>query len=80
MTPHEVIERGRIAAALLDDVLLSEVVATAREREISEWIKCENPAERDGFWHRIHAIDTVPNELRKLVSRGSVESQKLDKP
>ena len=76
---HQVIEEGRLATQLLEDTLLSGVFALAREGAISEWAKSDDPREREQCWHRVHAVDSIIQDLSRLVDRGEQEEKKLAK-
>ena len=62
-------ERGERALKLLEDAVFQQAVSDASDFLLTEWTTCQDAVERDALWHRFHALDGVPRQLRIYVDR-----------
>ncbi len=79
MTHEQEVLRGLRAGELLDNELLVEAFQSAEDHAVSDWIAAEDPHVREKAWHRVHALNEVRAELRRIVADGQYAAAAIRK-
>ncbi len=69
-TPDEMVQAGFAARRLLADPVFTAAVTDLETQWITAWRAATDPAERDRYWHHLHALDAVRRALEITVTRG----------
>lgn len=76
-TQEQQIERGRRAAALLSDPLVEEVFTRAKEEFVAEWLSTNVADEQMLSWAKVHALDAVIVQIRRVQADGEYAAEAL---
>lgn len=71
------VARGQHAARLLEDEVLRHASASARERLVAEWLDTDDPLKQRAAWAKIHALEEIATELRRLKADGEFAAESL---
>ena len=77
MSVEETIRRGGVAAAMLQDSVLSDAFEDAKAQFIKQWLETTDVAKREVFWPQIHALEAVRESLNRTVSDGLIAAEGL---
>jgi hypothetical protein len=77
-TPEHLVRLGRDAEDILDRNVLYTAIEEAEINIMEQWKYAETVAEREAAWAKVHALDGVIEELRKIRSEGEYAKKVLE--
>lgn len=75
LTAQEKIDRGVIAARLLEDPVLADAFRDARKQFTAEWLATDHERAQLAAWAKIHGLDAIHEQLRRTVANGQIEAE-----